>query len=78
VAAESTAWQAVQAALGGENLKFIDYGGNLGIFITGLFGVAPAGNAYWQFNVNGKSSDVGVSSYIVQDGDIIEFRIATS
>jgi hypothetical protein len=73
----STAWDAITAAVGPENVKFTDYGGSLGVFINGFYGVVPAGNAYWEFGVNGKSSDVGVSQYIVQDRDVIEFHISS-
>jgi hypothetical protein len=73
----ATAWDAVKLALGQENIKFTDYGGSLGIFITGLYGVEPSGNSFWEFRINGNSSEVGVSTYIVQDNDDIEFRISS-
>ncbi|MBI3341961.1 DUF4430 domain-containing protein, partial [Candidatus Curtissbacteria bacterium] len=72
-----TAWDAVKSALGETNLTYKDYGGDLGIYITAINGIEPTGNQYWQFNINGNSSEVGVSSYIVQDNDKIEFKIAT-
>src|SRR5262249_6992768 len=71
VPAQTNALNAVQTALGPENLKTTDFGGSLGIFINGFYNVVPSGNSYWEFSVNGKSSDVGVSSYIVKDKDVI-------
>ena len=72
------AWAAVQQALGGGNVSYRDFGGDLGIFITGFYGVSAQGNDYWQFVVNGKPSDVGVSGYTVQNGDVLEFRYSRS
>lgn len=72
-----TAWTVVQAAIGTENLQYTDYGGDLGIFITGINGVVPTGNNFWLFKVNGESASVGVSSYIVQEGDKLEFAISS-
>jgi hypothetical protein len=69
----SSAWDAIKTALGEENLTFEDFGGALGIFITGFNGVEVEGNHFWEFKVNGEGSDVGVSTYIVQQGDVIEF-----
>jgi hypothetical protein len=73
VPAGSTAWDAIKAAFGEENLSFDDFGGSLGIFITGFNGVGVEGNHFWEFRVNGEGSDVGVSSYQVQPGDVLEF-----
>jgi hypothetical protein len=73
VAPGTTAWDAVKTALGEENLTFEDFGGTLGIFITGFNGVEVEGNHFWEFKVNGEGSEVGVSSYVVQQGDMIEF-----
>ena len=68
------AWDAIQKAVGASNVTYKDYGGDLGILITGLYGVEAAGNHFWEFVVNGKSSEKGVSNYAVQDGDVLEFR----
>jgi hypothetical protein len=68
------AWDAIQKAVGASNVTYKDYGGDLGILIVGLYGVEAAGNHFWEFVVNGKSSDKGVSGYTVQDGDVLEFR----
>ena len=70
------AWDAIKQAVSASNVNSKDYGGDLGIMITGLYGVEAAGNHFWEFVVNGKSSEKGVSNYAVQDGDILEFRYA--
>lgn len=68
-----TAWQAVQDAIGLANLQYTDYGGDLGIFITGFNEVNAASNQYYDFQVNGASSSVGVSTYIVANHDVLKF-----
>lgn len=57
-------------------LKYKDYGGELGIFIESIGGIGkdPSGKKWWQYWVNNKYSQVGVSSYKIQPGDIIEFK----
>jgi hypothetical protein len=72
----TNAWTAIQSAIGTQNLTFQDYGGNLGIFINGFYGVQAEGNHFWEFYVNGKSSEQGVSAYDVKSGDVLEFRYA--
>jgi cytoskeletal protein RodZ len=72
-----TAWDAVAAAVGTSNLQYTDYGGDLGIFITGFNGINAASNQYFEFRVNGVSSMVGVSSYKCNDGDKLDFVLTT-
>ena len=73
VEAGTTAWEAVQQALGEENLRYQDFGGDLGIFITGFYGVEVQGNHFWEFRLNGETAEQGVSKYVVQPGDVLEF-----
>lgn len=73
ITAGETAWQAVLSAVGLSNLHYADYGGSLGIFITGFNGVDALSNQYYDFQVNGTSSNTGVSSYIVADHDVLRF-----
>jgi hypothetical protein len=73
----TNALDAIKAALGADNLSTKDFGGNLGVFIAGLYGIDAEGNHFWEFTVNGKSSDVGVSSYEVKDGDVLGFRYSS-
>jgi hypothetical protein len=68
-----TAWDAVVAAVGLNNLKYTDYGGNMGIFITEFNGISADSSHYFEFKVNSVSSMVGVSSYKVNDGDKLDF-----
>ena len=70
---ESTAWDAIKLALGEENLTFQDFGGDLGIFISGFNGVNAEGNNFWEFKINGEGAEVGVSKYQVQQGDVLSF-----
>ncbi len=72
-----TAWDAVVAAVGISNIQYTDYGGSMGIFITGFNGVNAASNQYYEFEVNGVSSNVGVSSYKVNDGDKLNFVLTS-
>ena len=68
-----SAWDAVSSAVGSNNLKYTDYGGDMGIFITGFNGIDAASNQYFEFRVNGVSSNTGVSNYKVNDGDKLDF-----
>ena len=71
-----TAWEVLRETLGEENIEFTDYGGDLGVFVTGINGVTPSGSKFWLFKINGNGADVGPSSYKVQNGDKIEFKIS--
>ncbi|HEX5368696.1 MAG TPA: DUF4430 domain-containing protein [Dehalococcoidia bacterium] len=68
---------AIKAALGDTNISTKDFGGSLGVFVTGLYGIEAEGNHFWEFTVNGKSSDVGVSTYEVKDGDALGFKYSS-
>lgn len=72
-----SAWQAVQDAVGLANIHYTDYGGSLGIFITGFNGVDASSNQYYDFQINGTSSTVGVSSYTVQNRDTLKFVLTS-
>jgi hypothetical protein len=72
-----SAWLTILQALGPGNVSYKDFGGDLGIFITGFYGVEAQGNHFWEFLVNGESSEKGVSAYKVRDGDRLEFRYAS-
>lgn len=47
-------------------------------FITSIEGKAadPKKREFWEFLVNGKQTKVGAGSYIVQNGDQIEWKIS--
>ena len=72
-----TAWEAIVSGVGIENLQYTDYGGDLGIFITGFNGSSAAPNQFYEFRVNGASSSVGVSTYQCNDGDRLDFVLTT-
>jgi Domain of unknown function (DUF4430) len=76
VASGAKALDAIKVAVGENNISTQEFSG-LGAFVTGLFGVQAQGNNFWEFRVNGESSDVGVSSYEVKEGDVLEFRYAS-
>src|SRR4029079_3252584 len=61
VATNAKAWDCIQQALGPSNLQFQDFGGSLGVFVSGLYGVEPdfgKCSCFWEFTVNGASSNV--------------------
>ena len=56
-------------------LGFKDFGGELGVFIESIDGVpSESSDKWWQYFVNNKYGEIGVSSYIVKQGDVIEFK----
>ena len=67
-----SAWDAVVSAVGLSNLQYTDYE-SMGMFITGFNGINAASNHYFEFRVNGVSSNTGVSNYKVNDGDKLDF-----
>lgn len=48
----------------------------LGEFVLSIDGNAPDSKHFWEFFVNGKSSNVGASSYTLKDGDKIEWKLS--
>lgn len=52
-----------------------DYGADLGEMVLAINGVEPAKDEFWAFYINGKSANVGASSYTTQDGDTIEWKL---
>lgn len=72
-----SAWDAVVAAVGINNLQYTDYGGSMGIFITGFNGITATSNQYFEFRVNGVSSNVGVSGYKCNDSDKLDFVLTS-
>ena len=73
----SNAFDALAQSMGESKLTYQDFGGDLGYQILGFDGVTLTGNRFWEFLVNGVSSDIGVSGYKVKEGDVLEFRVAT-
>lgn len=60
------------------DLKYKDYGGDMGVLIESIGGIANDFNAnkYWQFWVNGEYSNIGASGYKLKNGDSVEWKYA--
>jgi|GEM_PF-1827708 len=71
---EMNAFDALLAAVGEEQVAYSEFEG-LGAFVTGLFGLSATYPDWWMFNVNGELSEVGVSSYLVEDGDELQWSL---
>jgi Domain of unknown function (DUF4430) len=50
----------------------------LGQFVESIGGKKSAGGEYWIFYVNGKESSTGVSTTIIHEGDVIEWKYKKS
>lgn len=81
-----TALGALESAVGYDNLTLTDYGA-WGMLVDGIDGIltgtpvegiADTSNYYWFWYVNGEFAYVGVSQYVLQDGDIVEWRFEES
>lgn len=61
------------------DFNFTDKMYSFGADILSIDGFAPNPNKqYWEFWVNGKSSNVGVSDYYIKKGDVLKFSLANS
>jgi hypothetical protein len=72
-----SAWDAVVSAIGMDNIKYTDYGGDMGKFITSFNGIEASGNQYYEFRVNGVSSSIGASGYKCNDNDKLDFVLTS-
>ncbi len=52
-----------------------DYG-SMGQFVQSIDGITPDSQHFWELFVNGKSSNVGASSYTLKNGDQIQWKLA--
>ena len=50
--------------------------GSLGKMVMGIDGLKADNKHFWEFLVNGKSSNLGASSYKPQNGDKIEWKLS--
>lgn len=50
---------------------------SFGVYPKAFNGVKAQENEFWQFQVNGQSSNLGVSSYEVKNGDELSFNLET-
>lgn len=53
-----------------------DYGAGMGYFVEEINGIKndPQTGKYWIYYVNNKSAQVGISNYIINRGDVIEWK----
>ena len=56
-------------------VKAKDFGGGMGMFVESIDGIIPDSKHFWKFFVNGKSSNVGASSYVLKNGDKLEWKL---
>lgn len=47
----------------------------LGFFVTKIGSLQSGGGKYLFYYINGKEASVGVSSYILRDGDFVEWKL---
>jgi hypothetical protein len=70
-------FQILETLKANEEIQF-EYGEfeGLGVFVTSLNGITADSNSeYWKFLINGEEAQVGISDYIIQTGDTIQFEI---
>jgi hypothetical protein len=56
-------------------LAYKDYGGAMGVFLTSIASTSATSDKWWQYWVNGRYANVGISSYKPQPKDVIEFKL---
>ena len=58
-------------------LKYKDYGGTMGVFVEmiGKTKNSESGDKWWQFWVNNNYGKEGVSSYLLKQGDVVEWKL---
>ena len=55
------------------DFKYTKHAG-LGVFVDEIDGIKGERDAYWIYYVNNKKAGIGVSHYILKDGDIINWK----
>ena len=75
IPANSTAYDFMKLLREKTSFNFTgrDFGGPLGFFVEEINGVKN-GQKFWIFSINGKKSQLGVSNYRIQSGDIISWN----
>lgn len=61
------------AAVSFESTNYCPYGG----FVTTINGYTPTGNDYWSLSINGKTSDTGMDTTVLNPKDQITWSIQT-
>jgi hypothetical protein len=76
---QTSLYDAMQALSQQGTISFsATYYDGIGYFIDEIDGIQNGNGKYWFFYVNGESSTVGVSSYIIRPHDNIEWRFKES
>lgn len=60
----------------GHQVQTKTYSG-IGEFVESIDGAQPDSKHFWEFFVNGKSSNVGAGGYKTQNGDVLEWKLST-
>ena len=50
------------------------FGGDLGLFVEEINGVKNNSDKYWVYYINDTKAQVGISNYIIQPNDLIEWK----
>lgn len=78
ITAGDSVWQLMEVLqrTRGLAIESKDFGGDLGVLITGIGGVAndTTGSRYWHYWVNQRFAQVGVSAYRVNPGDQVMWK----
>lgn len=53
------------------SFEYVEY--DFGAYIKSMNGITPDDTHFWKFQINSEDSAVGISDYILQDGDEISF-----
>jgi hypothetical protein len=64
----------VQAKAEGLSIEFKEYPG-MGYFVTQVGSLVPGKDKYLMYLVNGEEASVGISTYVLKDGDVITWEI---
>jgi hypothetical protein len=67
---------AIQLLKNGHTVDVKEYPG-IGEMVLAIGGIKADSQHFWEFFVNGKSSNVGASSYVLKNGDKIEWKLST-
>jgi len=72
VSNEASAWDAIKKALDSNHLTYVTSSSAVGVYVSKVKGLAEFDNGInsgWKYSVNGISPNVGISSYMLSDGD---------
>lgn len=76
---DSTVYEAMKELVkeGKISVEFKQFSG-LGAFVQSIDGLAPKGNQYWIYYLNGQTANVGVSLTKLKNNDVITWRYETA